>query len=82
MGVGPDVAVPGEMQKGPALATQSSVRGAPTLAGVAASPEADAYVDSRRKAEESMSQENIPSEYRELVRDYFDTIDPRTGHTP
>jgi len=38
-----------------------------------------AYIESRQSAEDTLSRENIPLEYRILVRNYFDAIRPATA---
>jgi hypothetical protein len=36
------------------------------------------YIESRQSAEDTLTRENIPLEYRILVRKYFDAIGPAT----
>ena len=39
-------------------------------------PYFQAYVSSRKQAENSLNKENIPVAYKKQVRDYFDSIKP------
>ncbi|MHB2019048.1 MAG: hypothetical protein ACYCW6_19035 [Candidatus Xenobia bacterium] len=68
--------VKGQLGHGTSIATTSSSRGAPTLSDSPLTPDQAVYVNRRRAAEESLSSETVPPEYRDMVRQYFDTINP------
>jgi hypothetical protein len=48
----------------------------PQVKGEASAKFEQTYLEYRQSAEDSMTRENIPLEYRTLVRDYFDAIRP------
>jgi len=50
----------------------------PQVKGEASAKFEQTYLEYRQSAEDSMTRENIPLEYRTLVRDYFDAIRPNT----
>lgn len=71
--------VRGNTQAGPVLATADEARGAPRMGDTAATAEGEVYMQYRREAEEAMLRERVPQEYRDLIRSYFQEIDPRAG---
>ena len=50
----------------------------PQVKGEATAKFEEAYVEYHQSAEDTLARENIPLEYRTLVRDYFDAIRPAT----
>jgi tetratricopeptide (TPR) repeat protein len=63
--------------------TQGDIIGAlrvwgPQIRGEANTKYQDAYIEYSQSAEDTMSRENIPLEYRSLVKQYFDAIRPAT----
>ena len=69
-----DAAAKGMLGKGKILASMR-VKGVPQK-GEAAAAYADVYAAYRKEAEEALSREPIPLGYKEVVRDYFDKIEP------
>lgn len=71
--------VRGQKTRGRVLRGQGEVIGAPTAGGEARLPAEEVFLSSKQAAEQAVAQGQIPSEYREAVRGYFDAIDPRGG---
>ncbi|MEW6277854.1 MAG: hypothetical protein AB1758_04455 [Candidatus Eremiobacterota bacterium] len=74
-----DTAVKGDVRPGQMLPGQGQVRGAPRSEPGAGGGSEEVYLEYKREAEEAVTRQNVPAEYRDLVRDYFDGIDPRQG---
>lgn len=68
--------VSGRRQPGALIASGEEVRGAARPGGAAHRPAGEVYDRYRREAEEAMLRERIPSEYRDVVRGYFEEIKP------
>jgi len=51
----------------------------PQIKGKATEKFEKVYIEYRQSAEEALARENVPLEYRTLVRDYFDAIRPATA---
>lgn len=62
---------------GPTVATRENVRGEGRAGDRSLLDAIGVYDDSRRRAEEAVARSSIPQEYRDLVRNYFQDIDPR-----
>ncbi len=72
-----DARARGQLTPGQMLPAPGQVRGAPRSdPGVGGGAE-EVYLDYKREAEEAVTRQNVPAEYRDVVRDYFDGIDPR-----
>ncbi len=67
----------GQLQRGPLVGTRQQVRGAPHGGDHSSLPAQRVYASHRRQAEEVVAGDSIPGEYRDLIRNYFDDIDPR-----
>lgn len=74
-----DARVKGDLTRGQMLPAPGQVRGAPRSQPGAGAGAEEVYLDYKREAEEAVTRQNVPAEYREVVRDYFDGIDPREG---
>lgn len=74
-----DAKVRGDLTRGQMLPASGQVRGAPRSQPGVGSGAEEVYLDYKREAEEAVTRQNVPAEYREVVRDYFDGIDPREG---
>ncbi|GMU55326.1 MAG: hypothetical protein AMXMBFR33_44720 [Candidatus Xenobia bacterium] len=74
-----DAMVKGQLTPGQMLPAQGQVRGAPRSQPGAGEGAEEVYLNYKREAEEAVTRQNVPAEYRELVRNYFDGIDPREG---
>lgn len=69
--------VKGQKTRGRVLKGQGEVIGAPTAGGTSQIQAEEVFLSSKQAAEQAVAQGQIPSEYRDPVRDYFDAIDPR-----
>lgn len=72
-----DAKVKGQIRPGQMLPGSGQVRGAPRSQPGAGEGAEEVYLDYKREAEEAVTRQNVPAEYRDVVRDYFDGIDPR-----
>jgi len=70
--------VRGQKTRGKVLRGQGEVIGAPTAGGSSRLRAEEVFLSSKQAAEQAVAQGQIPSEYREAVRGYFDAIDPRS----
>ncbi|MBI3929969.1 MAG: hypothetical protein HY319_30805 [Armatimonadetes bacterium] len=62
---------------GELLPAAGEVVGAPRPGGSVRLAPGEVFLESKRQAEQAVSRDTIPAEYRETVRSYFDGIDPR-----
>jgi hypothetical protein len=62
--------------RGETVQLDEEVRGAPESGGGSLIDERDVYAGSRRQAEEAVSRDDVPEAYRDLVRNYFEEINP------
>lgn len=60
------------------LDAPGEARGAPSTGGEVSTQAQEVFLEHRREAEQAVAREAIPAEYRDTVRNYFDTIDPRS----
>lgn len=68
----------GKIGKGPVIRSLSSGRkGAPKLGGDVQTKPVETYLEYRTRGEEAVRREKIPARYRDLIRNYYDSIDPR-----
>jgi hypothetical protein len=74
-----DARVQGQMGPGtsPLLPSTGEVRGAPAAGGLPLEAEGETYITYRQQAEKAVVRENVPPGRRDLVRQYFEGIDPR-----
>ena len=71
--------VKGQRGEGPGyLDAPGEARGAPSAGGQVRTQAQEVFLEHRREAEQAVAREAIPAEYRDTVRNYFDTIDPRS----
>lgn len=73
-----DVQAGGDPGVGRTLPMQGEGLGAPSLRDAPATrPAGDAYVQARQDAENAVARDEIPARRKDLVRSYFEGIDPR-----
>lgn len=74
-----DVKASGQMgSQGGFLKVPGEVRGLPMVPdGPKPGAAEQVYLEYRREAEQAVARDTIPAQYRDTVRNYFDTIDPR-----
>ena len=72
-----DTRTSGRLGSGQTLPGAGEGRGIPTLGRDSARPLREGYAQAREAAEEAVSREEIPASRRDLVRNYFEGIDPR-----
>lgn len=70
----------GQLQPGDIIATMRTMGMPPS--GEALTQFRQSYEQARREAEDSLTRQSIPSEYRPLARQYFDAIHPRGDSGP
>lgn len=67
----------GTISQGPRIRSLlSEQRGAPIPEGMVRQEPADVYANYKVRGEEALRRQNIPAEYRELIRNYYDDINP------
>lgn len=73
-----DAQTSSDMQAGRTLPMQGEGLGAPSQGDAPATrPAGDAYVQARQSAENAVARDEIPARRKDLVRSYFEGIDPR-----
>ena len=75
-----DDRVPGRPGPGPTLPEAGQALGRPRLEGPGPrqAPPGDSFLRARESAEAAVAREEVPMNRRDLVRNYFEGIDPRT----
>lgn len=69
--------VKGKLSKGPTIRSlRTRQRGAPRLGDTAKTEAGDTYANYKTKGEEAVKRQRIPAKYKELIREYYDNIDP------
>lgn len=72
-----DARASGRLGAGRTLPTSGEGLGAPSVGATSGLPARDTFVQARESAEEAVAREEVPASRRDLVRDYFEGIDPR-----
>ncbi len=72
-----DARVPGRLGEGPTLRDSGQALGRPRVGDPARVQPQEGFHQARESAEAAVAREEIPSTRRDLVRDYFEGIDPR-----
>jgi len=72
-----DARAPGRLGQGPTLPGTGQALGRPRVGDPAQSPSQDSFLGARESAEAAVAREDIPVARRDLVRNYFEGIDPR-----
>jgi hypothetical protein len=75
-----DARVPSRPGPGPTLPEAGQALGRPRLEGPGPTqaPPGDSFLRARESAEAAVVREEVPMDRRDLVRNYFEGIDPRT----
>ena len=69
--------VKGKISKGPVIRSlRSRKRGAPRIGDKINTDPGDTYTNYKIKGEEAVKRERIPAKYKDLIRDYYDNIEP------
>jgi len=72
-----DARAPGRVGRGPTLPGTGQALGRPRVGDPARSPTQETFLEARESAESAVAREDIPVTRRDLVRNYFEGIDPR-----
>lgn len=72
-----DTKVKGQRGKGRVLAGQGTGWGQPRIGGRSALSPEQSFLESKADAEQAITQGSIPGPYQDVVRNYFQGIDPR-----
>ena len=77
---GADVKIAGQRGKGRVLPAHGSGWGQPRAGGQSSIEPEQLFLESQAEAEQAMAQGSIPGAYQDVVRNYFQNIDPRSAH--